>query len=49
VRFVALDLSDGYRNFAREFFPNAELVADKFHVLRLITPAIGDVLNSVEI
>jgi transposase len=40
VRWVALDLSDGYRNFARSFFPNAELVADKFHVLRLITPAI---------
>lgn len=40
VRWVALDLSDGYRSFAREFFPNAELVADKFHVLRLITPAI---------
>jgi transposase len=40
VRWVALDLSDGYRSFARSFFPNAELVADKFHVLRLITPAI---------
>ena len=40
VRFVALDLSDGYRSFARGFFPNARLVADKFHVLRLITPAI---------
>ncbi|HEV8246182.1 MAG TPA: ISL3 family transposase [Polyangiaceae bacterium] len=40
VRFVALDLSDGYRSFARDFFPNAQLVADKFHVLRLITPAI---------
>jgi transposase len=40
VRFVALDLSDGYRSFARSFFPNAQLVADKFHVLRLITPAI---------
>jgi transposase len=40
VRWVALDLSDSYRNFARSFFPNAELVADKFHVLRLITPAI---------
>jgi transposase len=40
VRFVTLDLSDGYRKFAREFFPNAQLVADKFHVLRLITPAI---------
>ena len=27
-----------YRSFARSFFPNAQLVADKFHVLRLISP-----------
>lgn len=40
VRWVALDLSDGYRKFAREFFPNAQLVADKFHVLRLVQPTI---------
>jgi Transposase len=38
VRWVALDLSDGYRRFARDFFPNAQLVADKFHVLRLVQP-----------
>lgn len=41
VREVALDLSDSYKTFAREFFPNAQLVADKFHVLRLLTPAIN--------
>lgn len=41
VKQIALDLSDGYKTFAREFFPNAELVADKFHVLRLLTPHIN--------
>jgi transposase len=41
VRYVALDMSDTYKKFAFEFFPNAELVADKFHVLRLLTPAIN--------
>jgi len=35
VRWVALDLSDPYKRFAKEHFPNAKLVADKFHVLRL--------------
>lgn len=40
VRFVALDLCDPYKRFAKSFFPNAQLVADKFHVLRLITPAL---------
>jgi transposase len=49
VRWVALDLSDGYRNFAREFFPNAQLVADKFHVLRLIQPAIYRYIKQLEL
>ena len=41
VRFVTLDMSDTYRKFVRDFFPNATLVADKFHVLRLIVPALN--------
>jgi transposase len=41
VRHVVLDLCDPFKNFARSFFPNASLVADKFHVLRLLSPAIN--------
>ena len=41
VRFVSMDMCDPYRKFAREMFPNAQLVADKFHVLRLIVPALN--------
>jgi transposase len=41
VRFVVLDMCDPFRNFARNFFPNATLIADKFHVLRLLTPHIN--------
>lgn len=41
VRHVTLDMSDSYRSFVTEFFPNAEMIADKFHVLRLLTPAIN--------
>jgi len=33
-------MSDAYRGFATRFFPNARLVADKFHVLRLLNPAL---------
>jgi transposase len=40
VKNVILDLCDPFKNFAREFFPNAKIIADKFHVLRLITPAL---------
>lgn len=41
VRYVSLDMCDPYRTFARGFFPNATLVADKFHVLRLLSPHIN--------
>lgn len=40
VRHVSLDLSEGYRSLCRALFPNATLTADKFHVLRLLVPAI---------
>jgi transposase len=36
VRQVIIDLTDGYRNFVQSFFPRALLIADKFHVLRLL-------------
>lgn len=41
VRHVILDLSDSYKSFAQNYFPNAQLIADKFHVLRLLNPAIN--------
>ena len=41
VTGVVLDLADPFKKFVSEFFPNATLVADKFHVLRLLNPAIN--------
>jgi len=41
VKNVVLDLSDTYKSFAKGFFPSAELIADKFHVLRLLTPHLN--------
>lgn len=40
VKQVAIDMCDPFKNFVREFFPRALLVADKFHVLRLLSPAL---------
>lgn len=40
VEYVTIDMCDPYRSFIREFFPNAQIIADKFHVLRLLSPAI---------
>lgn len=40
VQWATIDMCDPYRNYIRSFFPNAKIVADKFHVLRLLTPAL---------
>lgn len=40
VQNVVLDLCDPFKNFAREFFPQAKVIADKFHVLRLLSPSL---------
>lgn len=40
VKIVVMDLSRGYRSLVSQLFPNAQVVADKFHVLRLLTPSL---------
>lgn len=41
VKNVVLDMCDAFKKFATDHFPNAQITADKFHVLRLITPALN--------
>ena len=36
VRVVCMDLSSTYRALVRKYFPRAQIVADRFHVIRLI-------------
>jgi transposase len=36
VKVVVMDLSETYRRIARQYFPNAIIVADRFHVVRLV-------------
>ncbi|MDO8862914.1 ISL3 family transposase [Haliea sp. E1-2-M8] len=36
VQLIVMDLSETYRNIARRYFPNAMIVADRFHVIRLV-------------
>lgn len=40
VKIVVIDMSSSYKSFVQKFFPNAVMVADKFHVLRLFTPQL---------
>jgi transposase len=36
TELVLMDLSSTYRALAKKYFPNAKIVADRFHVIRLI-------------
>lgn len=36
VRVIVMDLSETYRRIAQKYFPNAIIVADRFHVVRLV-------------
>ncbi len=36
VRVVVMDLSDTYKALVKKYFPNAIIVSDRFHVIRLI-------------
>lgn len=47
VKNVILDLSPTFRTFAQDFFPNARLVADKFHVVKLMHPLIHKIRQAV--
>jgi transposase len=36
VQVVVMDLSETYRSIVRKYFPNAMIVADRFHVVKLL-------------
>jgi transposase len=48
VEMVCMDLSSTYRALAREYFPRAKIVADRFHVIRLVIRAFRDTWMAVD-
>jgi len=49
VKNVIVDLSPTFRSFAQNYFPNARLIADKFHVVKLMHPLIHELRkNAIE-
>ena len=36
VQMINMDLSETYRSIARQYFPNAKIVTDRFHVIKLV-------------
>lgn len=48
VRLVTIDLSETYRSIVKRYFPNAKIVADRFHVIRLVMQAFHKVWSSLD-
>lgn len=44
---IVMDLAKSYHNFAKEIFPDAIRVADRFHVNRFITEALHDIRKRI--
>ena len=36
VQVICIDLSSSYRRIIKQYFPNAKIVSDRFHVIRLV-------------
>lgn len=47
VKNITMDLSTTYRSFAKDFFPNASIIADKFHVMRLPNHILDSYRNKI--
>lgn len=47
VEHVAMDMCEGYRSLSKALFPNAQITVDKFHVVKLLTPAVNKRRNQI--
>ena len=48
VRVVCIDMNSSYRNIIRQYFPNALVVSDRFHVIRLVNHHFGNVCKQID-
>lgn len=48
VKYVVIDLWKAYKDLAKTYFPNAKVVADKFHFTRYTTEAVDIVRKQVQ-
>lgn len=47
VKVVAIDMTRAYRDAAKEVFPSAAVVVDKFHVVRMANDCLNEVRKSL--
>lgn len=48
VKVVVMDLSETYRSIVKKYFPNAMIVADRFHVIRLLNQHFMNLWKTLE-
>ena len=48
VRVVCIDLSSSFRSMIKKYFPNAQIVADRFHVIRTILRHFLDTWKEID-
>lgn len=48
VKYVVMDLWQPYKDLAKTYFPNAKIVADRFHYVRYIVQAVNTVRKQVQ-
>ena len=48
VRYFIMDMNRVYRDLAKDYFPNATIVIDKFHVVRYASWALENVRKRIQ-
>lgn len=48
VKIVVMDLSETYRSIVKKFFPQAKIISDRFHVVRLVNYYFQKVWQSLD-
>lgn len=48
VKYIVMDLWQPYKDLAKTYFPNAKIVADRFHYIRYIVQAVDTVRKKVQ-
>lgn len=48
VKYIVMDLWQPYKDLAKTYFPNAKIVADRFHYVRYIVQAVDTIRKRVQ-
>lgn len=48
VKKITMDLSTLFRSIAKKIFPEAKIIADKFHVIRVVTNSLENVRKRIQ-